>query len=154
MALDVLEPLEPLQTAVYARLVADAPLAALVSGVFDHVPDGTPIPYVRLEDWTQVHDHTYGRPGWQITLNVHAFCGRTKGATASRGARAVQRILGRTLGALCHAEATAPLAIVGFALVGVEAEFTHVFPEVDGLAPDRSLWHGVQRFRFWIQQGA
>ena len=44
----------PLQQAVYARLTGHAPLMALVTGVFDEVPENQPHPYVSLGSITAV----------------------------------------------------------------------------------------------------
>lgn len=40
----------PLQQAIYSALTGNAPLMALVTGVYDHVPQDTPYPYMVLGD--------------------------------------------------------------------------------------------------------
>mgnify|MGYP001576911343 CR=1 FL=1 len=61
------------QTAVYARLTADATLMALISGVFDFVPDGTAFNYVTIGDATERRFDTLGLRGRDETLTLHIW---------------------------------------------------------------------------------
>ena len=74
----------PLQQAIYQRLTGDSALMALVSGVFDRPPEGTPFPYVTLgesmgSDWS-----TKTTTGMEHHLSLHIWSregGRKEAAT-------------------------------------------------------------------------
>jgi hypothetical protein len=66
-----------IQTAFYSTLNGDATLAAMVTGVFNDVPDGQVYPFVQLGTATQRPWHTFGGPtvglGWNTTVTVHVW---------------------------------------------------------------------------------
>lgn len=70
-------PLSALQTALYSRLTGDAPLTALLAagagGILDHVPAGTPFPYIVLGEATQTPIGTQDGVDFDITLNIQGF---------------------------------------------------------------------------------
>jgi len=59
-----------LQTAVYAVLNGDATLGALVTGVYDEVPENTAYPYVAVETSSEVPHNYFGALGKEVTLRV------------------------------------------------------------------------------------
>lgn len=66
-------PAGPLQTAVYARLTADATLMALVTKVGDNIPDEQAYPYVVIGEETEVPEDTMGRTGRNLTITLHIW---------------------------------------------------------------------------------
>lgn len=65
--------LRPLQTAIYAKLTASADLLALVSGVYDEVPEPTPYPYVSFGSFTEVPDDTHDAQGLDVMVTLHVW---------------------------------------------------------------------------------
>ena len=82
-----------LQTAVYNALVADAPLMAIVSGVYDNVPQNTAFPYISLgEDITTPYD-TDTFTGSSNLLTFHVW-------TRESGSKEAKEIMGIIYGIL------------------------------------------------------
>ncbi|MCI3271024.1 DUF3168 domain-containing protein [Streptomyces cylindrosporus] len=65
--------LRPLQAAVYAKLTASPALLALVSGVYDEVPEPAPYPYVSIGSITEVPDDAHDRQGLEATIVLHVW---------------------------------------------------------------------------------
>ena len=123
-----------LQKALYARLTAQ--LAG--TPVYDHVPQATAYPYVRLGSLTALPWDTKTEDGQEYTVTIHAFA---QGA----GKKSVQALMQTIYAALHHQEAS--LTLTGFTVVVLRCEFSEadVEPMTDA-APDRDQ-HGVLRFR-------
>ena len=123
-----------LQQSIYALLTADTVLATLLGGqnrIFDHVPQGQPLPYVTLaqtatRDWSTAdlggEEHT-------LTLNVWS---------SAFGKKQVQEVLDR-LRTLLHDR---PLSLSGHRLVNLRHEFSEARRESDG-----EILLGRARFR-------
>jgi hypothetical protein len=121
------------QAALYERLSADAALGAITgaASVRDHVPPGTPFPYVVIGDMGSRPLDTQGGRGCEIAAELHAFS-RAEGLAETK----------RILAALQDALHGADFAISGHRLVlclctGTEAR----------LGEDGVTRHGVARFR-------
>ncbi|GEM_PF-4004210 len=65
-------PLPVAQGALVAKLEADAALMALVSGVYDQVPQGTPLPHLRMAEVTAVPQETSSHGGWRLRFELQA----------------------------------------------------------------------------------
>jgi hypothetical protein len=64
---------EALQRAIVARLNGDAPLTALINGVFDDVPHATPLPYITFAT-TSISDRSTRHIAIaQVTLPLHIW---------------------------------------------------------------------------------
>lgn len=63
----------PLQKAVFAALTGDTQLAALVTGVFDQVPETQAYPYVVLGDAVEVPVNAHDRHGSDTTSTLHVW---------------------------------------------------------------------------------
>jgi hypothetical protein len=65
------------QTALYSFLTATAPLTALLAGgaggIFDHVPAGTPFPYMVLGDISSAPFDTQGVFGNEIIAEIYIY---------------------------------------------------------------------------------
>lgn len=73
---------QPMQKALYQQLTGNAPLMALVTGIYDRIPQGTPMPYIVLGDAT-LHDRstkTSGGTEQLLTLRVWSREGGRKQA--------------------------------------------------------------------------
>jgi hypothetical protein len=62
--------LPALLAAVYAALSGDATLSALVSGVFNNVPENTAAPYVHIANPTEIPMDAMGRFGRECTIQI------------------------------------------------------------------------------------
>ena len=125
----------PLQQALYTALTGDAALTALIgaSGVFDHVDEGSNLPYVTIGDISQAQFGTKTTEGMDATVTIHTW------DDVHRGLKSTKEIMAAVLGVLHEAS----LSITGHSLSVARFEFSDVFVDPDGLTR-----HGVQRFRF------
>jgi uncharacterized protein DUF3168 len=64
--------LQPVQTAVYQWLVADAALTALAP-VYDQVPQPTAFPLIELSSFVEAPDNTEGEQGRMVTVTIFAY---------------------------------------------------------------------------------
>jgi hypothetical protein len=121
-----------LQQSLFAALVADAALTALLGAgrIFDDVPEGTAFPYVTLGPSTLRDASTGTEEGTEHTFTVHVW-------SAARGKRETHAILSAIRAALHDA----PLALAGHRLVNLRHELSEV-----RRAPDGAV-HGTARFR-------
>lgn len=119
---------EPLQKAVYDALVADSALMALVSGVYDRVPEGAALPYVVFADSTSRDASNASDDAERIALELNVF-------SRSGGRKQVLDILERLHIALHHQA----LALTGgWRVVWMRAEQTRVRMLGDGMT-----WQGA-----------
>ncbi|WP_330478680.1 DUF3168 domain-containing protein [Streptomyces platensis] len=65
--------LRPVQSAVYAKLAASTGLAALVSGVYDEVPEPSPYPYVSFGSIAEYADDAHDRQGLEVLVTIHVW---------------------------------------------------------------------------------
>lgn len=63
----------PLQSAVYAALTGSTPLMALITGVFDEVPDGQTYPYVTLGSMVETADDAHDHQGLDSLVTIHVW---------------------------------------------------------------------------------
>lgn len=68
--------LGPLHTAIYGRLTGDVTLMAKVTGIFDHVPEGSGFPYVTIGEATSTPDGAHDRFGARSTVTIHVWSAR------------------------------------------------------------------------------
>jgi hypothetical protein len=121
-----------LQKAIFAALIADAAVAALVGDrIYDAAPRDAAFPYLafgpaRLADWS-----TGSEAGSEHRFLVHAW-------SRKRGKRETFAIA-EAVGAVLHDQS---LELDGHALVNLRLETTDVIRDPDGIT-----WHGVLRFR-------
>ncbi|MEN6542003.1 DUF3168 domain-containing protein [Parvibaculum sp.] len=121
-----------LQRAIYARLSADAPLAALVDGrIYDNVPGDAGFPYMTLGE-AQVSDWSSGdSDGGEHRLTFHVY--------SRGGGRAEAKTI---LGAVNAALHDASLTPEGARLVSIRFLDAETRREPDGIT-----WRGTIRFR-------
>jgi hypothetical protein len=136
----VSSPNNALQTAVYARLTGYAPLTAALGGpkVYDHVPQGTPAPYVVIGADTLADAGSKSGDKWEFTVTVHAW------DFEAAGRKSVKALLGHLFDALHQQEGG--ITVAGFSLVQVRWEFEETFQEAAEGGTDH-YYHGVQRYR-------
>lgn len=122
-----------LQTAIHSALIADPALTALLGGqrLFDHVPRGTPFPYITFGQTTERDWSTGGGEGGEHVVTLHVW-------SQARGRRQIQTIAA-AVRALMH---DAELSLNDHRLINLRHEFTEVRRETDG-----ETLRGLVRFR-------
>lgn len=127
-----------LQKAFHAALAADAGLTALVTGVFDSVPEGQPFPYLVIgEDRVRARS-SKSFEGAEHELAFHAWSRLDDAGAGGLGRRQVKEILAALWSAL-QGPWPAP---EGHALVNLSFLSSETRREPDGLT-----WHGIARYR-------
>jgi hypothetical protein len=123
----------PIQTAVMARLLSDAPLAALVgTRIYDgEAPQESALPYLVLGEPTETDASPLGTRGYTDTLTLHAF-------SAYQGRKEVLDITSAVELAL-----RPPLALDGHTTARARLEMHTVLIEEDGIR------HAAIRYRFF-----
>lgn len=137
-----------LQSALHARLTADAAVMSLVTGVYDAVPPGTSVPYVVIGEFTESENRAFGRGGHSITATLHIYDqdGVTFGGVASRGAKRSFTVLSAVIGSL---ELMPITAVAGHALIECTYEFGTPLKEDD--AAGGFYRHIPARFRILLE---
>ena len=120
-----------LQKAIYDTLTADAALMTLVTGVFDHVPGGTNLPYVVIGEATAADWSTKDMDGQRHTVSLHVWA-------QGRGQAETKTIMARIYGLLHRAE----LTLENETLVLFRFDFSEALLDADGMTH-----HGILRFR-------
>lgn len=128
--------LGPLQTAVYAKLSGDATLTALITGVFDHVPEGTGYPYVVVGEAFATPRNSQDRKGRRTAENIHVWSDHL-------GYSELNAIADRIIELLDHQA----LTVSGHDIVLSNFEFQQTLDD-----PDPDVRHGVIRFGFTSEQ--
>lgn len=130
----------PLQTLLYDTLTNDSSLSAVVTGVFDTVPDEQPTPFITIGDISSLDYSTHGIPGQEHTVTIHVW-------DEGESRLVSKQIAGIVIGALHDKDLTFTGSPVHHRLLNIRWEFTDVFKD-----PDGRTWHGVVRFRVVTDQ--
>lgn len=131
-----------LHEAVFGKLSGDAGVTALVTGVYDNVPQsddsgaGTAFPYLTVGEAAHAAWDTDDSLGSDATVTIHSW-------SRDRGQKEIREIQGAVYAALQRAT----LSLTGFALVHIDWLGSEWFMDADGLTR-----HGVQTFRVLIDQ--
>ena len=124
------------QTAVYDSLKADAGLMALISGVYDAVPETEVFPYVTIGEDSHVGWSTNTTLGTDVNVVISTW-------SRKRGRLQTKQIQGEIYDALNRTT----LTYTGYVIINVELEGSESFMDADGLTR-----HGVQSFRVLIER--
>lgn len=130
--------MRPLQTAVFAKLVGSAPLMALVTGVFDEVPEGTALPYVSFGAVTESVDDAHDRQGLDVLMVLHVWSGYPGNAEAADIFAAVDAALDRV-----------PLAVAGFTDVSIKHDGHQFIKD-----PDPAIRHVNAQYRVMLTEAS
>lgn len=129
-------PLGPVQVAVYETLTDDPTLMGLITGVFDEVPEGQPLPYVVIGEAVEQPDNHHGGFGRETVETLHIWSGH-------RGFSEAQTIAARAIALLDHQA----LDVTGQHHIATRYEFAQTLTD-----PDPHLRHLVLRFRIVTEQ--
>jgi hypothetical protein len=140
------EPTQVFADGVSARLKADAPLIAMLTGVFGHLSEAARVnyPYLVLGRRTMNRDAgAMGLPGANVFLQLDGW-------SAYKGPYEMARVLSRVSVLLERF----PIVVPGFAPVNgsLTCELSEVFEEPDEDKPGNRLYHGVQRWACEIHE--
>ncbi|MEU2450054.1 DUF3168 domain-containing protein [Streptomyces sp. NPDC012765] len=130
--------LGPVQQAVYGRLTADEELMALITGVYDHVPENVVFDYVHIGEATEIPDNRHGGFGRETVPSLHVW-------TRHRGHGPGLRIAARITALLDHQ----PLTIEGLHHVSTRFEFSQTLTDPE---PPGDIRHIPMRFRITTEQ--
>jgi hypothetical protein len=124
----------PLQQAVYTKLKNHAPLTALVSGVYDEVPETAAHPYVTIGSITELVDDAHNQRGLEADVVLHVW-------SKYRGWREASLILS----ALDTALDRQPLTVAGFRDVSIAHRQHQQLRD-----PDPDIRHINVTYRVWL----
>jgi hypothetical protein len=124
----------PLQVAVVAKLRAHAPLMALVTGVYDEVPEQIAHPYVSLGSITENTDDAHNQRGLEASVVLHVW-------SKYRGFKEAADILA----ALDTALDRQPLTVTGFRDVSIAHQ-----QHTELRDPDPAIRHINVSYRVWL----
>lgn len=113
--------LNDIKAAIITLLRADGTLAALVSGVYDEVPQGTAYPYIAVGSMTEVRFNAFGKAGKDTTVTLHVWSQNAGFKEALAITDRVNVLLDNTA-----------LSVSGFNLVLCEHENTNTIIDPDG----------------------
>ncbi|MGW2985461.1 DUF3168 domain-containing protein [Streptomyces goshikiensis] len=130
--------LGPVQLAVYTRLTDDDALMALITGVYDYVPENVAFDYVTIGEATEVPDNRHGGFGRETTVSLHVW-------SRYRGHARGLRIAARVTELLDHQ----PLAVAGLHHVSTRFEFSQTLTDPE---PPGDIRHIPMRFRIVTEQ--
>jgi hypothetical protein len=119
------------QKRVYEILTGDANLMALVTGVFDNVPQGQAFPYIKIGDDEFSDRGSHTTEGWSADLMIHVWA-------QGPGRKSVHTVMSHIDRLLHNKDLTAP----GWTEVSFRRDFSTVFVE-----DDHVTYHGVIRFK-------
>lgn len=122
------------QKAVYAALTGDTDLMAVITGVYDHVPAETTVPYIVIGDDTSIEFDTKTNVGEEVTLTIHIW-------SEHEGRKELKEIQGH-LARILHDQL---LTVEDHNTVLVRREYAETLRD-----PDGATWHGVVRFRIIV----
>lgn len=131
-----------IQKAIYDTLTAYSPLMAVVTGVYDNVPQAidsgsvTAFPYVTIGEDVIVEWDTDDSLGANATITVHTW-------SRTAGRKECKTIQGHIFDALSRQE----LTVTGYTLVTIEYEGEESFLDFDG-----ETRHGVSTFRIYLDE--
>ncbi|WP_405710105.1 DUF3168 domain-containing protein [Streptomyces xanthophaeus] len=125
--------LGPVQMALYGRLTSDEDLMALISGVYDYVPETDPYPYVVIGEATEIPDNRHDGFGRETVASLHVW-------TRHRGHGPGMKIAARITELIDHQ----PLTVTGLHHVSTKFEFSQTLTDPE---PPGDIRHIPMRFR-------
>jgi hypothetical protein len=126
-----------MQTAIFAILDADVTLSALVTGVFDDVPESyTDFPYVTLGEDVLTEFDTDGLLGFRVSVTIHCW-------SQYKGQRETKLVQDAIYRALHHVSMT----VTGYVTI-----LSRQVDQTSERDPDGMTRHGVQTFELLVRE--
>ncbi|WP_327376199.1 DUF3168 domain-containing protein [Streptomyces sp. NBC_01216] len=131
-------PMLPVQQAVYSTLTGNAPLMALISGVYDYVPESADYPFVVIGEAIETPDNAHGRFGRETVITLHVWSQHRGHSQGLSIAAAVTALLDHQ-----------PLTITGLDHIVTRYEFSQTLTDPE---PPGDIRHVVLRYRIVTEQ--
>jgi hypothetical protein len=124
------------QTAIHTALNGDPTLGAMVTGIYDSVPQDTAYPYVTVGEDNHNEWDTNTTLGSDCTITIHTW-------SRKRGSKETKTIQGAIYDTLHRSD----LSVTGYKIDLTDFVSSQSFTDSDGLTR-----HGVQTFRMLIER--
>lgn len=121
------------QTTLYTVLSNNAPLNAIVQGVYDDVDDDQEFPYVVIGESFHNEADTFDTFGDDVTVSIHSW----SDSQTARGRKEVKEIQGAIYTALHRYSGI----VAGYHIIAIDWQSSET------LVDDGNTRHGVQNFR-------
>ena len=125
----------PLQAAIYQALTSNSGLMALITGVYDRPPQGTPYPYVLLGELSGNDSSTKTTTGMQYLVTLYIY--------SRQGGRKESTVIMESLHTLLH---QVSLSVTGQTLVSMRFVSSDIALENDGVT-----YQGIMRFNAFLE---
>ena len=116
--------------AIYERLTNDATLMALITGIYDDVPDASSFPYIQLGEPIELPFDAFANQGKQVTVPIHVWSRYNGNKECSDIQSRIATLLDRYA-----------LSVDGMVLTRCVFESGRVMRDPDGMTR-----HGLQQF--------
>jgi hypothetical protein len=125
------------EAAVYTRLTTSAYMTGYTTKVYNFVPDGTAMPYIRFGDAIDGRDSMFSsrdNAPEEIAFNVHVWSNYAGDKEA-----------GDIMTVVCQALESSDLSVTGYStLWNARLDYSEIM--IDDTEPARPVRHGVMRF--------
>ncbi|MGW1127456.1 DUF3168 domain-containing protein [Streptomyces sp. NPDC002526] len=128
----------PLQGAILAVLRGDSDLSALISGVYDYVPETATYPFIVVGEAIETPANAHDRYGRETVMTLHVW-------TQHRGHSQGLTIAARVTALLDHQ----PLTVPGLDHVATRHEYAQTLTDPE---PPGNIRHVVLRYRVVTEQ--
>jgi hypothetical protein len=135
-----IDPVDAVHVGLYQRASGDAALMAMITGVFDNVPEHQARPYVTIGDLLSSPSNEHGRPGAQISVTFHTW-------TEARSSRPGDAIGARLVALFDRQHDPLDALVAGHTVWMVRHEFQQNLTD-----PTPGIRHRVDRFRIYTSQ--
>lgn len=127
----------PILKQVHSALKGNAALVALVTGIYDHVPQSQAYPYVAIGELVETEFNTDdAKAAVQASLTIHVY-------SRKRGRKETHNIQAQIMATLHRATLTQ----AGFNFISVDHTQSQSFTDSDGITR-----HGVVEFNIMISE--
>jgi hypothetical protein len=131
--------IDQVMTAIVGALKVPAMEALAPGGIYTGVPQGTALPYVRVDSASETRLDTMGRAGRTVTIQVHAF-------SDYRGPKRAMQIISKAVELLHYAT----LSVGGHTTLAVQ--YQTGLDAGDEVIDGQAVYHYVGMFDVLVQQ--
>jgi hypothetical protein len=136
------DPTDALQAGIFALLNGDTTLGALITGIYDGVPEDVEPAYVVIGEVAATPDGSHSAHGRQTSATIHTW-------TRAQSFKTANDIGARVAALLTHQHAALDAQVSGHAVGIVAHEFSQNMVDAEP-----GIRHRVDRFRIYTSQEA